>query len=372
MLDAAAPGTGCSGRNGGQAAYGIKPSLERLAARHGRERAYAICRDGLDSLGYVRELAAEEGFDCDWRPSGGFYGAHTAAHFAAMAREAQHQPPGLEQRISVVPRSEQHAEIASDFYHGGCVYHDEASVDPVRLLGSLRRRARAAGATLIDGCPVTSLERTADGFVAGTARGVVRARRVLLATNGYSGPLSRWHRRRVIPIGSYRIATEPLGAQRVRALIPHGRHVSDSRRVVVYFRPSADGERLIFGGRAALGEPDALACVPRLRTMMSQVFPQLRTVRVTHAWAGWVAYTFDTLPHVGERDGLYHCMGYCGQGVALAPYLGMRVGRRMADLPGGATAFDGLEFPSRPYHFGTPWFLAPAVFAYRWLDRFGF
>lgn len=371
VLDAAAPGTGCSGRNGGQVAYSIKPSLEQLAAKHGHERAYAICRDGLDAIAYLRELAAEEGFDCDWRATGSFYGAHTAAHFAEMAHAARHQPPGLEQRIRVVPRGEQHAEIGSDYYHGGCVYHDDASVDPVRLLDSLRRRARAAGAETVYGCEVTSLERSGDGYLAHTARGPVRARRVLLATNGYSRGLSPWHRRRVIPIGSYQIATEPLGAQRMRALIPHGRHVSDSRRVVVYFRPSADGERLIFGGRAALGEPDPLVCVPRLRAMMAQIFPQLRTVRVTHAWAGWVAYTFDTLPHVGERDGLHYCMGYCGQGVVLAPYLGMRVGRRMAGLPGGASAFDGLEFPSRPYHFGTPWFLAPAVFAYRWLDRLG-
>jgi len=151
-------------------------------------------------------------------------------------------------------------EIASDFYHGGCVYPDDASVDPTRLLLALLRRALDSGASVVDRCAVEAISRTRDGFEVSTARGIVRARQVLLATNGYSGPLSPWARRRVIPIGSYQIATGPLGRGRVRELIPRGRNIVDSRRVVVYFRPSADGERIIFGGRAALA--DAATSLP--------------------------------------------------------------------------------------------------------------
>jgi glycine/D-amino acid oxidase-like deaminating enzyme len=223
----------------------------------------------------------------------------------------------------------------------------------------------------MDDCPVNGINSTRDGFEVLTARGTIKARQVLLATNGYSGPLSTWHRRRVIPIGSYQIATEPLGADRVRALIPHGRNIVDSRRVVVYFRPSADGERIIFGGRAALAEKDPIACVPRLRQMMDRIFPQLKSVGVTHAWVGWVAYTFDTLPHLGQHDGIHYCMGYCGQGVPLAPYFGKRIGQQMLGLKEGRTALDGLPFPSRPYYYGKPWFLAPSVFAYRVIDAIG-
>ena len=118
----------------------------------------------------------------------------------------------------------------------------------------------------------------------------------------------------------------------MRELIPHGRNIVDSRRVVVYFRPSPDGERIIFGGRAALSEKDPLACAARLRSMLTRIFPQLRAARIDHAWVGWVAYTFDTMPHLGRRDGIYYCMGYCGQGVPLAPYFGMKIGRQMAGL----------------------------------------
>jgi glycine/D-amino acid oxidase-like deaminating enzyme len=175
----------------------------------------------------------------------------------------------------------------------------------------------------------------------------------------------------VIPIGSYQIATEPLGTQLVKNLMPHGRNFVDSRRVVVYFRPSTDGTRIIFGGRAVLAETDPRVCAPRLQEMMTQILPQLRGVRTEHAWAGWVAYTFDELPHLGCHEGIYHCMGYCGQGVPLAPHFGRRIGQQMMGLPEGRTALDGLPFPTRAYYAGTPWFLAPTMVAYRALDALG-
>jgi len=369
VLEAGSIGAGCSGRNGGQIAYSLKPSFAKLASLHGAQRAFAICREGFEALAYLKTLGRD--IECDWRDCGCFFGAHTPRHFKRMAFEARNQPAGLEQRISVLPKSEQRQEIDSEFYHGGCVYHDDASVDPMKLLLGLLERARHAGAAVLDGCTAQAVQRTRDGFEVLTPGGMIKARKVLIATNGYSGPLSSWHRRRVIPIGSYQIATAPLGKDRVRSLIPRGRNIVDSRRVVVYFRPSPDGERIIFGGRAALAERDPLACVPRLRSMLGEIFPQLHTVALDHAWVGWVAYTFDTMPHLGCRDGIYYCMGYCGQGVTLAPYFGMKIGRQMAGALDADTALDGLAFPTRPYYYGRPWFLAPVVLANGTLDRFG-
>jgi glycine/D-amino acid oxidase-like deaminating enzyme len=371
VVDAGRLGAGCSGRNGGQIAYSFKPSFSMLSARHGAERAFAICREGYEAISYLRSLATQPGADCEWRECGCFYGAHTPRHFKSMAREAREQPRGLEQRITLVPRSEQRREIASDFYHGGCLYPDDASVDPMKLLLLLWRRALTRGVRIRDCCRVDAIRPATGGFEVKTAIGTVRAAKVLIATNGYTGPLSPWHRRRVIPIGSYQISTEPLGKETLRTLIPNGRNVVDSRRIVVYLRPSADGERLVFGGRAALAEQDPLACVPALRAMMERIFPQLRGVRVDHAWVGWVAYTFDKMPHLGVHDGVHYCMGYCGQGVPIAPYLGMRIGQQIAGRPDGRTALDGLPFPTRPYYFGTPWFLAPSVMTYRGLDALG-
>jgi glycine/D-amino acid oxidase-like deaminating enzyme len=371
VLEAGHIGAGCSGRNGGQVAYSLKPSFAALSALPAMQRAHAICREAFGAIAHLRSLASRPGLECDWQDCGGFYGAHTARHFERMAYEAEHQPQGLEQRVSVIPRADQRKEIATDYYHGGCVYHDDASVNPMKLLLALLRLAMDAGAAVSDRCSASSIRTDGGRFEVLTSKGLIKARKVLIATNGYSGPLSPWHARRVIPIGSYQIGTERLGTERVRALIPNGRAISDSRRVVVYYRPSADGERIVFGGRAALSERDPVACVARLKSMMTRIFPELRPVRIEHAWVGWVAYTFDTMPHLGEREGIHYCMGYCGQGVPLAPYLGMKIGQQMAGLAHGRTALDGLPFPTRPYYLGRPWFLAPSVWAYRMLDRLG-
>lgn len=371
VLDRADAGSGCSGRNGGQVAYSIKPTLARLAASYGGKVAAGLCADGQQAVAHLRALARETGLDMDWRENGLFVGAHTRRAYDAMAREALTQPWGFTQKVEVVPKSRLREELASDFYHGGCAYPQDASVNPARLLGALERRARASGATIVGRCEVTALQRGANGFEAQTALGAVRTRQVLLATNGYTGSLSPWHRRRVIPIGSYQIATEPLGRARIRELMPRARSYGDSRRVVVYYRPSPDGERIVFGGRAALAETDPLACAPRLRSMLLQIFPQLGDVGLTHAWMGWVAYTFDTLPHLGCHEGIHYAMGYCGQGVPMAPYFGLRIAQQMLGKTEGATAFDGLPFPARAYYHGKPWFLAASVFAYRQLDRLG-
>ena len=371
VLDAGRFGHGCSGRNGGQAAYSIKPTLAELTDRHGAQRAMDICREGFAAVENLRTLAHAEKLDFDYRTVGAFYGAHTRKKFDALLQEAEHQTTGVDQRISVVSRADQAQEIATDFYHGGLVYHDDAAVHPAKLLIAMLARARRAGAQVLHECGVRALQRTASGFELQTDRGVVQVKQVLIATNGYTGPLSPWERRRVIPIGSYQIATAPLGLARVRDLIRHGRNVGDTRRVVVYYRPSPDGQRIIFGGRAALAEKNALAVVPRMRAMLTQILPQLHDAAITHAWVGTVAFTFDKLLHLGERDNLFHCMGYCGSGVPMATYFGKRIGQQMLGLPEGRTAFDNLEFQTRPLYSGVPWFLAPSMFYYRALDALG-
>jgi glycine/D-amino acid oxidase-like deaminating enzyme len=174
----------------------------------------------------------------------------------------------------------------------------------------------------------------------------------------------------VIPIGSYIIATEPLDATVTARLIPKARVISDTRRIVVYYRLSPDRRRLVFGGRVALMETDPRVTAPHLHAEMTAIFPELEKVRITHSWAGFVAYTFDTMPHLGKwRDGVHYAMGYCGSGVSLATYFGTRIGQKVLGLKEGRTALDEIEFPTRPFYTGIPWFLAPTLMWYRFRDR---
>jgi glycine/D-amino acid oxidase-like deaminating enzyme len=145
--------------------------------------------------------------------------------------------------------------------------------------------------------------------------------------------------------------------------------MSDTRRLIFYYRLSPDRKRMLFGGRVAYMENDPRVSAPRLHYHMSEIFPQLKRTKVSHSWVGFVAYTFDTLPHIGQNEGLYYAMGYCGSGVGLATYFGMRIGQKLLGKPEGKTAFDNLTFQTRPLYTGHPWFLGPSIMWYRVLDK---
>jgi glycine/D-amino acid oxidase-like deaminating enzyme len=369
VFDTEDAGWGCSTRNGGQVSTSIKPAYEVLARRHGEKRAFDILKEGHNSLAWINEFVAAEKIDCDLAAVGRFHAAHNAAQFAALAHRVAHQPKGLEVDVHVVPRAEQRTEIGSDAYWGGVVYARHCSVDPARYHRGLLERVLAAGAQVIPRCRVGRIEKDGDGFRVVTARGSTRARDVVVATNGYTTALTPWLQRRVIPIGSYMIATEPLPAGLMDRLIPKNRIVSDTRKVVYYYRASPDRQRILFGGRVSQSETDPRVSGPLLHRDMVQIFPELAGTRVTHSWCGFVAYTFDELMHVGKHDGIHYAMGYCGSGVGMGSYLGMRIGQQVLGQEAGRTALDGLAFQTRPFYTGKPWFLAASVRYYRWRDR---
>lgn len=371
VLDAEDAGWGCSTRNGGQISTSIKPDYETLSRRHGREAAFAILKEGHNALAWIGDFIADEGLDCDFRVPGRFHAAHSPRHYERLARAIANQPKGLEVPAHAVPRAEQRRELGTDAYYGGVVYEKHASLDPARFHRELLDRALGAGTTVIPRCAVTGIDSDGSGHRLATRRGDVRAREVIVATNGYTGAPTPWLRRRVIPIGSYVIATEPVAKDVMDRAMPTDRIVSDSRKVVYYYRPSPDRSRILFGGRVTSGETDPRSSGVRLRRDLVRLFPELAAVRVSHSWMGFVAYTFDTLAHIGRRDGLHYAMGYCGSGVSMAAYLGTRVGQQLLGRREGRTALDDVRFQTRPLYNGTPWFLAASVAFYRWRDALG-
>jgi glycine/D-amino acid oxidase-like deaminating enzyme len=370
VLDAEEAGFGCSTRNGGQISTSIKPGLDALSRRYGSERAFRILKEGHNSLAWVADFVAAERIDCDFRVCGRFHAAHNPAQYEALARQVQAQPEGLKVEAHVVPRAEQRNELGTDAYFGGVVYAQHASVDPGRFHQGMLNRAREAGATVIPHCPAINIRRKSAGFLIETPKGTVAAANVVIATNGYTGRMTPWLQRRVIPIGSYIIATEPLPRDLMARLMPKDRIVSDTRKVVYYYRASPDGQRILFGGRISPNETDPRNSGPLLHAELVRLFPELAGTRISHSWCGFIAYTFDELAHVGQHDGLYYAVGYCGSGVGMAGYLGMRIGQQVLGRKQGATAFDGLAFPTRPFYRGKPWFLSHAIRYYRWRDGF--
>ncbi|MDZ7602503.1 MAG: FAD-binding oxidoreductase [Hoeflea sp.] len=371
VVDAEAAGFGCSTRNGGQISTSVKPSYSTLRKRYGDDLAVSILKEGQASLDHVTGFVGDEGIDCDFGVVGRFHGAHTAGQYEKLARDCDVRHPGFETGAWMVPREKQHAELGTDAYHGGIVFPRHASLDPGKYHAGLLRVARSAGASVIGHCRVNDLARTPQGFEVSTAKGRIRAGKVIIATNGYTGSLTPWQQRRVIPIGSYVIATEEIPADVMDRLFPTNRILSDTRKLVYYYRPSPDRKRILFGGRVSLQETDPRKSGPKLLAELVRLFPELAHIRISHSWTGIVAFTFDTLMHCGEDGRLFYAMGYCGSGVGMAGYLGSRIGKAAAGIDPDLGAFSRIPFETRPFYTGKPWFLGPSVAVYRLRDRLG-
>jgi glycine/D-amino acid oxidase-like deaminating enzyme len=165
------------------------------------------------------------------------------------------------------------------------------------------------------------------------------------------------------------IATEPLGAERVRAMLPKGRVYGDTKKILYYFRPSPDGERILFGGRATLSDTDPRIGARWLHRHLTHLFPQLSGVRITHGWKGNVAFAFDMLPHVGVQDGIHFALGCNGSGITTMTHLGGVAARMMLGGDNRRSAFARLPLTTLPFYTGTPWFMPLVTGWYRLKDR---
>jgi glycine/D-amino acid oxidase-like deaminating enzyme len=369
VLETDAIGAGASSRNGGQVLTGLKVGAPALLARFGPERAKRFFRASLEAIEFLAALLAEEGIECGFARTGHVEAAFKPAHFDAFRREEDLLGRVFDHHVHVVPRSGQRAELGSDLYHGLLVDEHSAALHPARYVGGLARAAAGAGALLRPFTSAIAIVRSAGGFEVVTVEGAVRARDVLIATNGYTGALCPALRRRIVPLGSYLIATAPLPEDVVTRLLPRGRVAFDSKAFLFYFRLSAD-RRLVFGGRAQFTPATARStrrAAEILRRGMVEVFPELAGVAVDFAWSGNIGLTRDLLPRSGRRDGLHYALGYAGHGVAMATWLGHLVARRIL---GGAPddPFWELPLPAIPLYRGRPWFLPLAGAWYRLQD----
>lgn len=368
VLDGGPLGGGASSRSGGMVSSGQK--LVLTAALNGLPAAKreAALHDSQATFEFLKDLIARERLDADLQLVGRFFGAFAPAHMETLRRDAAtlHERTGV--TVRVLSRAEQREEVGSDYFHGGFVVEDYGGVHPAKLNRALRQAARAAGATLHSHARVLGTERDGAGHVVRTERGRVRAGHVLFATNGYTDRASPWLHRRVVPVMSYQIATEPLPPGMLDSLIPHRRMVTDSRKELTYLRPSPDGTRLLFGcrPRALDAAPEALAA--RLRARMLRIFPELAPIRVTHAWGGFVGMTADRLPHIAEQDGVLHAVGCNGNGVALMTYLGWHAAQLALGRANRRAFFAEQPFPAVPAPARGPWTVPLASAAYHLQD----
>ncbi len=376
VLDAGALGGGASTRNGGAVSGGVNvgKNFTGRTLAVSPERTRELLSGAAESFTLIDTLIAREEIACFWEKRGRFVGAWTPEHYRRLEARADGLNASAQAGARMVPRMRQREEIASDYYYGGMVVERAGKLHPALyykgLLEACRRRdvpvAAMTGVQRIAHDPALPADRA---WRLETTRGSVEAAEIVIATNGYTGDATPALKRKILPIASHIIATEVLPEDLARALIPRGRTLSDTRRVLTYYRMSPDGRRLIFGGRARFTGVDATVSAPILHRFMTARFPELRDARVTHAWTGNLAFTFDALPHMGREAGLHYCLGCNGSGVAMMTYLGWQTARKIASGANRASAFDREDFPGFPLYRGNPWFLPMVGGWFRFRDE---
>lgn len=365
-----------SGRNGGHVNNGLAVDYAETAARVGRDRARAWYQAYDAAVDSVQRLVQEEAIDCDFTRTGKLKLATRPVHLDALRRNVEllHRDQ-VDTDTEILEPETVRAEVDSDRFHGGMLYRRSGQMHMGRFAAGLAAAAERQGAQLHTGTCVKKLERIGSGHAhrLHTTRGTLKAQQVLLASgatrHGGYGSFG-WLRRRIVPIGSFIVVTEPLGAERAQALLAGRRTYVTVANIHHYFRLTPD-HRLVFGGRArfAISSPqsDATSGAILLRGMV-EMFPQLAGVKAEYCWGGLVDMTQDRLPHAGERDGLYYSMGYSGHGTQMSVHMGQCMARVMAgDLL--ANPWAERPWPAIPGHVGPPWFLPAVGLYFRLKDR---
>ena len=375
LLEAESLGWGASCRNGGMVLTGMKLPVPTLIKRYGREVVQRMYAASLESIDLVERIVQEEGTDCDFSRCGHLEVACKQSHFDDYAAAAARIKNEFNHELRIIPKNALQSEIGSQIYFGGMVDETSAGVNPARYVHGLAKAAQRHGACLFDHTRVTEVSSQSNGangrFHVETTRGSLTAKEVLLASGAYTTEATPSLRKKVIPIGSYIIATEVLPDPLAAEVSPRNRMIYDSKHFLYYYRLTPDN-RMLFGGRAAFfpeSETTVRESAELLRQGMIEVYPQLRNTKVEYVWGGTLDFVMDVMPHSGKIDGMYFAVGFAGHGVAAATWMGAKLAGVICGDPDD-NPFSRIAFPSAPLGLrsGHTWALPLAGAYYKVLD----
>jgi gamma-glutamylputrescine oxidase len=366
VLEAKTVGYGASGRNGGQVCTGFSSGQGKIEKQLGREDARKCFALAEESKTLLTSRLQKYKIDCDltWGYMHCIPKPHQMDELKAWRDE--YEDLGV-LGSTLYDREQLREKLGTDIYHGALREATAGHLHPLNYCRGLARAAMAEGAEIFEDSPVVEINDGAAPF-ARTTKAKVTAKFLVIAGNAYLGRLSNKLYGRVMPVGSYIIATEPLGQNRAKALIRDNEAVANTNFIVDYFRLSKDN-RLLFGGRASYSTLEPPNLGNYMRPRMLAVFPQLADVKIDHAWGGYIAITSNRIPDCGRLSPTtYYAHGYSGQGLSLAGLYG----KLMAEaIQGQASRFDllarvkHLPFPGGPAR--TP-LLVAAMMYYRIRD----
>jgi glycine/D-amino acid oxidase-like deaminating enzyme len=379
VSDAETLGFAASSRNGGGVSAGtnLGKGISGTPGQRGDDEAgkavmEALLAESAAALSHLERVLKEENIDCFYQQTGRFVGAYTPEHFEAFKPKLEMVEKHTGQGLTLLPRERQREAIGSDFYFGGMIVERASKLHPALYHHGLLAACHRAGVRLVANNRVQSINGKKGAFDLTTDQGSCRAEQVIIATNGYTDGIAPELRQRLVPVSSHIIATEELPTGLCEQLFPGGRNISETPRILHYYRPCPENKRVIFGGRAKFTDIGVDIVAPILHARMLERFPELEEVKITHCWSGNVAFTMDNVPHLGElRDGVHYCVGCNGSGVSMLSYLGYLKARQIHDGTDFETPYAGRPFPKvpLPFYTGNPWFLPILGSFYQHLDQ---
>jgi glycine/D-amino acid oxidase-like deaminating enzyme len=377
VLDAEAIGFGASTRNGGMLGSGHKISTDQATRQYGSKIAAQVHEEANASLAFTTHLIKENNIDCELQICGRLRTSWTPQDQIDMSKNLEKLKAIENFNSNMIDSKSMPKSIKTDLYFGGQYYQDHGAVHPRKFHYGLLQLALKAGAKVFGKSPVSKVKPVSKdidlGFKVFTSNTTIQCDQVLMATNGYTRPsLSKYLSRRILPIPSYIITTEDIGVERVQSLLPGGHCMVETRKRYCYYRATPCGRRIMIGTRVAMHLITAEQALPTLRKMLIEIFPSLIDVEISHCWTGFTGFSFSMLPSLSCNEGTYSAMGYCGNGVAMAPYLGHKAALKILNPEKRVTVFEDTALQSRPYYFGQPWFLPIASAYFRVYDLFDY
>ena len=303
VLDTYDPGFGASTRNMGHIGRYLHYPFTKLAAKFGNEKARAMWAEAGGAHAAFLAMLETEQMQVGQRFRGRFTGACSASHYDGLAKEYSYiKTIAPELEFWMCPKEEIHKEVESDYWHGALIVEGNGMLHPGRYHQAVLERAVSAGAQVVGHSPVTAITPEDDGFTVRTRQHAVRARDVVICTNGYTRETgyTPWTRRRIVPVPAHAIATAPMEPETLKLIKPKLRSMRDSKKNVFSDRPSPDDRVLIFSARTGHLDGDQRITAKKLHDLLSRVYPRLKETKISHCWTGMMGFPFDKLPHMGK------------------------------------------------------------------------
>ena len=368
VLDRNTIGWGASSRNGGMATPGLKQGIQKIYKMYGSELAHEFWNSSVDAIDLIDAIVNEHSIDCDWERNG----------HASLATKPSHAPRlkeygswlekefGHSQRY--IPKNQIRDEIGSDAYYGALTDDISGGLHPSKYVFGLATAVANLGVQLCENTEVTKIEKNdSNNFRLISSKGDIIAKKIIIATNGYTNRLVPKLKSLIFPVGSYIVVTEPLTKELQNIISPKKRMYYDSKWFLNYFRLTPDG-RMLWGGRNDLStDLDLDESAIRLSKELYTIFPDLAGIPITNTWTGKLGITFDLMPHIGQTNGIYYAFGYGGHGLSIATYLGTEIGLLLSGKK-DRSPFMEISHQTMFFYRDKPWFIPFAARYFRFLD----